>query len=144
MQSGTRFMLALGSLVLLAVGFVIGIGMSSSRPPTVLDFSRRNCTSNLGTIVESGLDDWWFCCGSGACISCTGEGANNCEVMIVGEEPGPEPERPEHAFLLTVPPAQVAVPDDVWESLDPRCQAALLQGSDPGLIAECGSSPSNQ
>jgi len=77
-----------------------------------------------GTVVESGIAGWWFCCGD-VCYSCTGETAGsvllNCTAAITfppDEQLDPNDTVPK--MLMSLPEGErlVNIPLVIWNKLD--------------------------
>jgi hypothetical protein len=132
-------LVAIVAIVITVVGCLLW--RKDRHMPNVQFITKRGCEQAGGTIIESGIDGWWFCCGTGACYSCTGEVAEpgsleaNCQLdsPITGPV-NPASQGSPATILITIQKKRV-IPSAVWVRLDPTCRERLLR--DPSAVAGC-------
>ena len=127
------------AIVAIAITVVLCcLGPRAGRPLTGVFATKRQCSEAGGSVIESGIDGWWFCCSGEVCYSCVGEIAGsmtqNCEL----DSPITGPTNPSDgstATLLISIQKKHLIPNAVWARLDPICRERLLR--DPSAFSGC-------
>lgn len=124
-----------GAILLVSSALLTTPVLAKPKVTNYFTWTRGGCASAGGTVIDSGIDDWWFCCLEwlGYCSQCSG--ANGLctfdlddEVFATANGSG---RSSRHPSVLVLNKHKVSVPDHVWAHLSEQCKAAITSSKEP-------------